>query len=262
MKDGDPEDGHDGIANELLDRSTVALDDRPDHREVAAHDRAHRLGIELLAEDGGARHVGEEDSDGLAYLARDKWREGRGRHQGRPTRTAEAGFLGVGRMAHPAASHRRMVRVGPARSASTSTTPEFSNASVRIQRSSGGNLGLTCTTYRRGMSSSTLPTGPTPEAIRSALLERYPETVVAEALGATFFSLAESHWPTHATIVTTDEHDVGAPSNPARARAFRRNIGVGRETFERLVGSMDRPDSAAYDRILPHPVYAKQRWIS
>ena len=112
------------------------------------------------------------------------------------------------------------------------------------------------------MSSSTLPTGPTPEAIRSALLERYPETVVAEALGATFFSLDESHWPNYATIVTTDEHDVGAPSNLARPGAFRLNIGVGRETFERLVGSMDRPDYAAYDRILPHPVYAKQRWVS
>ena len=112
------------------------------------------------------------------------------------------------------------------------------------------------------MSSSTLPTGPNPEAIRNALLERYPETVVAEALGATFFSLDESHWPNYATIVTTDEHDEGAPSNLARPGAFRLNIGVGRETFERLVGSMELPEYAAYDRILPHPVYAKQRWIS
>ena len=112
------------------------------------------------------------------------------------------------------------------------------------------------------MSSSTPPTGPTPEAIRSALLERYPETVVAEALGATFFSLDESHWPNYATIVTTDEHDEGAPSNLARPGAFRLNLGVGRESFERLVGSMEPPDYAAFDRILPHPVYAKQRWIS
>jgi hypothetical protein len=112
------------------------------------------------------------------------------------------------------------------------------------------------------MSSSALPTSPTPEAIRDALLERYPETVVAEALGATFFSLDKSHWPNYATIVTTDEHDEGAPSNLARPSAFRLNIGVGRETFERLVGSMAEPDYAAYDRILPHPVYAKQRWIS
>jgi Family of unknown function (DUF6194) len=112
------------------------------------------------------------------------------------------------------------------------------------------------------MSSPTLPTGPNPEAIRNVLLERYPETVVAEALGATFFSLDEKHWPNYATIVTTDEHDEGAPSDLARPGAFRVNIGVGRETFERLVDSMEAPDYAAYDRLLPHPVYAKQLWIS
>ena len=112
------------------------------------------------------------------------------------------------------------------------------------------------------MSSSTLPVGPDPEAITHSILERYPETVVAEALGATFFSLDEKHWPNYATIVTTDEHDEGAPSDLARPGAFRLNIGVGRETFERLVGSIESPDYAAYDRLLPHPVYAKQLWIS
>ncbi|HEY6013384.1 MAG TPA: DUF6194 family protein [Candidatus Limnocylindrales bacterium] len=112
------------------------------------------------------------------------------------------------------------------------------------------------------MSSSTLPTGPDPEAITQVIRERYPETFVAEALGATFFSLDERHWPNFATIVTTDEHDDGAPSDLARPGVFRLNIGVGRETFERLVGSAGTPDYAAFDRILPHPVYAKQRWIS
>ncbi len=112
------------------------------------------------------------------------------------------------------------------------------------------------------MRPSTPPTGPTPEAIRTGILERYPETFVAEALGATFFSLDETNWPNYATIVTTDEHDEGAPSDLARAGAFRLNIGVGRETFERLVGSIETPDYAAYDRLLPHPVYAKQLWIS
>jgi hypothetical protein len=112
------------------------------------------------------------------------------------------------------------------------------------------------------MRSSTAPTGPDPEAITRAILERYPETVVAQALGATFFSLDETHWPNFATIVTTDEHDEGAPSDLARPGAFRLNVGVGRATFERLVGSLAAPDYAAYDTILPHPVYAKQRWVS
>jgi Family of unknown function (DUF6194) len=112
------------------------------------------------------------------------------------------------------------------------------------------------------MGSSTLPTGPDPEAITRVILERYPETVVAEAFGATFFSLDEKHWPNFATIVTSDEHDDGAPSDLARPGAFRLNLGVGRETFERLMGANAEPDYAAFDRILPHPVYAKQRWIS
>ncbi len=108
-----------------------------------------------------------------------------------------------------------------------------------------------------------LPIGPDPEAIKQTILETWPETDVVEALGAWFFSLdAEKHWPNYATIVTTDEHDEGAPSNLARPGVFRLNIGVGRETFQRLVGSIDEPEYAAFDRILPHPVYAKQLWIS
>ena len=112
------------------------------------------------------------------------------------------------------------------------------------------------------MTTSTQPVGPDPAAMTRSILQRYPETVVTEALGATFFSLDDRNWPNYATIVTTDEHDEGAPSDLARPGAFRLNIGVGRETFERLVGAFESPDYAAYDRILPHPVYAKQRWIS
>jgi len=113
------------------------------------------------------------------------------------------------------------------------------------------------------MTTEPLPTGPDPEAIARFILERYPDADVVEALGATFFSLdPETHWPNFATIVTTDEHDEGAPSRLSRPGTFRLNLGVGRATFERLVGAVDQPDYAAFDRILPHPVYARQRWIS
>ena len=113
------------------------------------------------------------------------------------------------------------------------------------------------------MSIEPLPTGPDPEAITRTIRETWPETDVVEALGARFFSLdTEKHWPNFATIVTTDEHDEGAPSNLARPGVFRLNIGVGRETFERLVGSVTEPAYAEFDRLLPHPVYAKQLWMS
>jgi hypothetical protein len=114
------------------------------------------------------------------------------------------------------------------------------------------------------MPTEPLPTGPDPEAITRTILELYPETDLVEALGARFFSLdPETHWPNFATIVTTDEHDEGAPSNLARPGVFRLNLGAGRATFERIAGAAGiEPDFAAFDRLLPHPVYAKQLWIS
>jgi hypothetical protein len=104
--------------------------------------------------------------------------------------------------------------------------------------------------------------GPDPAEITRWITETYPETVVAEAMGATFFSLDARHWPNYATIVTTDEHDVGAPSDLARPGVFRLNLGIGKATFERLVGGPAEPDYAAFDTIIPHPVYAKQGWIA
>ena len=104
--------------------------------------------------------------------------------------------------------------------------------------------------------------GPDPDEITSWITTTYPDTIVANALGATFFSLSEQHWPNFATIVTTDEHDMGNPSDLARPDVFRLNIGVGKESFTRLAGSIAEPDYAALDAVIPHPVYARQRWIA
>ena len=108
-----------------------------------------------------------------------------------------------------------------------------------------------------------LASGPDADEITGWITTTYPETVVGEAMNARFFSLDASQWPNFATIVTTDEHDEGAPSNlDARPDVYRLNIGVSRETFDRLVGGVTDPDHAALDRVLPHPVYARQHWIS
>jgi uncharacterized protein DUF6194 len=118
-------------------------------------------------------------------------------------------------------------------------------------------------TYARVMRTQLLPTGPDSEAIARVIRETYPDADVVTAMGATFFSLdREKLWPNFATIVTTDEHDGGTASDLSRPGVFRLNLGVGRETFTLLVGSMADPDYAAFDRLVPHPVYAKQRWIS
>jgi hypothetical protein len=114
------------------------------------------------------------------------------------------------------------------------------------------------------MTTEALPTGPDPEAIKRTIRETWPETDVVE-LGdsAAFFSLdPERHFPNYATIVTTDEHDEGAPSKLSRPGVFRLNIGVSRATFEKVAGSGAEPDYATLDRLFPHPVYTKQLWIS
>jgi hypothetical protein len=108
---------------------------------------------------------------------------------------------------------------------------------------------------------TTLPSGPTPEAITKYILKTYPQTDIVEAMNAWFFSLdPEKHWPNFATLVTTDEHDDASDLN--RPGVFRLNIGVDRPTFEGIANADPEPDYTAFDRLLPHPVYAKQLWIS
>lgn len=103
--------------------------------------------------------------------------------------------------------------------------------------------------------------GLSPQEITQWIEATYPDTVTASALSATFFSLDESHWPNFATIVTTDEHDRGEPSKLSRPEVFRLNIAARKATFNRLVGGIENPDYSALDRILPHPVYAKELWV-
>ncbi len=59
---------HRRVADELLDDPAVALDDRPNHVEVAGEDAAHDLGVELRAELGGVDQVCEQDRDRLAAV--------------------------------------------------------------------------------------------------------------------------------------------------------------------------------------------------
>ena len=98
------------------------------------------------------------------------------------------------------------------------------------------------------MSPEPPPTAPDPEAIARSIRQTYPDTDVVTMNGAAFSSLdREKHWPNFATVVWTDDfdHDLSRPG------VFRLNVGVGRETFNRLVGSMAEPDYAALDRLFP-----------
>src|SRR5262249_15672248 len=65
----DAEDRHHRVADELLDGSAVALDDRLHLVEVAAHQRPQDLRVDGLPKRGRAGDVAEEDGDDLAVLA-------------------------------------------------------------------------------------------------------------------------------------------------------------------------------------------------
>ena len=110
------------------------------------------------------------------------------------------------------------------------------------------------------MTNPTLANGPDDRAITDHIRSAFPETDVFEIEGATFFSFdPENHWPAYATILTTDDHNPA--SRLSRPGVYRLNIGVDKATFERLAGEMENPDLAEFDRILPHPDYARQHWI-
>jgi hypothetical protein len=66
-----PEDGHDRIADVLLDRAAVAFERGPHLVEVARHNLADRFRVELLAHGRRALEVREDDRHGLAdFLGR------------------------------------------------------------------------------------------------------------------------------------------------------------------------------------------------
>ena len=73
---GQAEHRHHRVADELLHRAAVLLDRLARDRVVTGKQAAHLLRVELLAERGRARHVGEEDGDDAALFGGDRHRFG------------------------------------------------------------------------------------------------------------------------------------------------------------------------------------------
>ena len=96
------EDGHDGVADELLDGAPVMFDRRLHRLEEAFHDTADRLRIERLTHRGRARDVAEHDRDRLADLERS-----RSRSQGGRAFLTELRAVPILVSAHLAPLHRR-----------------------------------------------------------------------------------------------------------------------------------------------------------
>ena len=70
VEPGEAEDGHHGVADELLDHATVALELSSHRVEVARHHLAQRLGVERLSEACRPLQVREDDRHDLPRLLR------------------------------------------------------------------------------------------------------------------------------------------------------------------------------------------------
>ena len=110
------------------------------------------------------------------------------------------------------------------------------------------------------------------DAIRSFIASEFPNVAdqVASpddgspevAWGDTFFMHHddEHHFP-FATIVTKDYGDFDNLSNLDRPNVWRLNIGVSKETFDRLFPAGQNYDFAASDVLMPHPVYGPNHFV-
>jgi hypothetical protein len=65
-----------------------------------------------------------------------------------------------------------------------------------------------------------------------------------------------------ATIVTKDYGDFDNASNLDRPGMFRLNIGLGKDTYASLFDAGAEHDFTALDRLMPHPVYGGNHWVS
>jgi len=100
----------------------------------------------------------------------------------------------------------------------------------------------------------------------------YPDADVLTAGNGTYFSCdAEKHWPNFATLVTSDEFDGETDekgtwiprsfSQLGRPGVYRLNIGLSKATFDAIIAGATDTDYTAFDRVMPHPVYATQHWV-
>jgi uncharacterized protein DUF6194 len=97
-------------------------------------------------------------------------------------------------------------------------------------------------------------------AITQYIVDTFDDVDVVTAGSGTFFSRdPERHWPNFATLVTSDEYDTA--SNLDRPGVYRLNIGVSKATFNSFARSDAAHDFTELDKVMPHPVYARQHWV-
>ena len=102
------------------------------------------------------------------------------------------------------------------------------------------------------------------QAVIDAIVASFPDAQVAEGFGATFFSCdPEGKFPFATVVPKDDEYD--NLSDLDRRGVFRLSVGPGRERFQAIFGrdwEDTTHDPTALDRLMPHPIYGRQWWLS
>lgn len=102
------------------------------------------------------------------------------------------------------------------------------------------------------------------QAVSHYITESFAGVETTSNFGYSFFFYRDDHMLPFATIASSD-NEYDRVSNLDRPGVFRLNIGVSRETFQRLFGTQDPGvevyDYTALDRLMPHPDYAAQSFL-
>ena len=95
-----------------------------------------------------------------------------------------------------------------------------------------------------------------------AFIAGLPDVEQSEAFGYQFFFVGSERMLPFATIASND-NEYDNKSNLDREGVYRVNIGVSKETFDRLVGDISVADCdfSQLNAFLPHPDYAKQHFL-
>lgn len=83
-----------------------------------------------------------------------------------------------------------------------------------------------------------------------------------DSYGYAMYFVGDEHMVPFVSIASSD-NEYDQVSNLNREGVYRINIGVGRETYDSLVGNVksESIDYSALDVLMPHPEYAKQHFV-
>lgn len=99
----------------------------------------------------------------------------------------------------------------------------------------------------------------TEASIHEYISAAFPDVEAVVSDENTFFFYDPDRMMPMATLVTNDSYDT--VSDLDRPGVFRLNIGVGKETFDFLLGEQPSEDFPALDQWLPHPFYGSMFWV-